>query len=166
MRFEFEDEDENGSINATLLACPFGEECSEHPAAGAGPPDCLAPGGICSGVAFAAGLSFQSADLTPDDLTVDNLNDSYYVQVNGSDSSRPLAGIVVGYLLQVSPAPNTATFNDVPTGHLFFQYVEAMAASGITAGCSAAPPLYCPDQPLTRGQMAAFLAKALGLQWP
>ena len=24
----------------------------------------------------------------------------------------------------------------------------------------------CPDAPLTRGQMAVFLAKALGLQWP
>ena len=164
LRFEFEDGDEDGSINATLLACPFGEECSEHPAAGAGPPDCLSPGFICSGVAFADGLSFQSADLTPDDLTVDNLSDSYYVLVNASDSSRLLAGIVVGYVLQVSPAPAAATFNDVPTGHRFFQFVEALSASGVTAGCGSGN--FCPDQPLTRGQMAAFLAKALGLQWP
>jgi hypothetical protein len=67
---------------------------------------------------------------------------------------------------QVSPAPATATFNDVPTSHPFFQFVEALAKSGITGGCNAAPPLYCPDAPLTRGQMAVFLAKALGLQWP
>lgn len=53
-----------------------------------------------------------------------------------------------------------------PANHQFFQFVEALADSGITAGCSAAPPLYCPDAPLTRGQMAAFLAKALGLHWP
>ena len=52
LRFEFEDDDDNGSINATLLACPFGEECSEHPAAGAGPPDCLAPGGDMFGSRF------------------------------------------------------------------------------------------------------------------
>jgi S-layer homology domain len=164
LRFEFEDEDENGSIHATLLACPFGEECSEHPSAGAGPPDCLSPGVICSGVAFAGGLSFQIADLSPDEVTVDNFNDSYYVQVNGSDSSRPLAGIVVGYVLQVTPAPGAATFNDVPTGHRFFQFVEALSASGITAGCAGGN--FCPDQPLTRGQMAVFLAKALGLHWP
>jgi hypothetical protein len=25
---------------------------------------------------------------------------------------------------------------------------------------------YCPDQPVTRGQMAVFLAKALGLHFP
>jgi hypothetical protein len=36
-------------------------------------------------------------------------------------------------------------------------------ASGITAGCSAT--LYCPDAPLTRGQMAVFLSKALGLHF-
>jgi len=63
----------------------------------------------------------------------------------------------------VSPAPATATFNDVPTTHPFFQFIEALHASGITGGCSAAPPLYCPDNPVTRGQVAVFLAKALGL---
>ena len=66
----------------------------------------------------------------------------------------------------VSPAPASASFNDVPTNHPFFQYIEALKASGITGGCQASPPLYCPDAPLTRGQMAVFLAKALGLHWP
>jgi hypothetical protein len=64
----------------------------------------------------------------------------------------------------VSPAPGTATFGDVPTNHPFFQFIEALAASGITGGCGAGN--YCPDAPLTRGQMAVFLAKALGLHWP
>ena len=165
MRFEFDDSDSSASINASLRVCPFGDACSEHPAAGAGPADCAVSGRICSGDAF-EGWSFRTADLVPDDITVDNLDHSYYVLIQPSDSSLRIAGVVFGYVLQVSPAPATATFNDVPTGHPFFQFVEAMAASGITAGCSAAPPLYCPDQPLTRGQMAAFLAKGLGLQWP
>ncbi|MFY9552481.1 MAG: S-layer homology domain-containing protein [Thermoanaerobaculia bacterium] len=67
---------------------------------------------------------------------------------------------------QVSPALAAATFNDVPTNHPFFQFVEALAASGITVGCQLNPPLYCPDAPLTRKQMAAFLAKGFGLYWP
>jgi hypothetical protein len=67
---------------------------------------------------------------------------------------------------QVSPSPGAATFNDVPTNHPFFQFIEALSASGITAGCQANPPLYCPDAPLTRKQMAAFLAKGFGLYWP
>jgi hypothetical protein len=36
--------------------------------------------------------------------------------------------------------------------------------SGTTAGCGGGD--FCPDAPITRGQMVAFLAKALGLQWP
>jgi hypothetical protein len=63
-----------------------------------------------------------------------------------------------------SPAPASATFADVPTDHPFFQFVEALADSGITAGCGGGN--FCPDAPLTRKQMAAFLAKALGLYWP
>jgi hypothetical protein len=31
---------------------------------------------------------------------------------------------------------------------------------GITAGCSVSPPLYCPDVPVTRAQMAVFVWKA------
>lgn len=64
---------------------------------------------------------------------------------------------------QVSPAPATATFDDVPTNHPFFQHIEALADSGVTGGCDA--DSFCPDAPLTRGQMAVFLATALGLHW-
>jgi len=67
------------------------------------------------------------------------------------------------YYRQVSPAPGTATFNDVPTNHPFFQFIEAIAAAGITAGCGGGN--FCPDQPITRKQEAAFIAKALGLYW-
>ena len=70
----------------------------------------------------------------------------------------------MSWTLQVSPAPATATFGDVPTGHAFFQFIEAMAKSGITGGCGNGD--FCPDTPLKRGQMAVFLAKGLGLAWP
>jgi len=55
-------------------------------------------------------------------------------------------------------------FVDVPAGHLFHGDIEWLAAEGITKGCN--PPAndrYCPDDPVTRGQMAAFLARALDL---
>jgi hypothetical protein len=64
----------------------------------------------------------------------------------------------------VSPAPANPSFNDVPASHPFFQFIEALKASGITGGCGGGN--YCPDNPVTRGQMAVFLAKALGLHWP
>ncbi len=97
---------------------------------------------------------------------VDNTADRLLLEVvtQGGDDTTSFAGMRVGYKLQVSPAPGTADFGDVPTSHPFFQYVEALAKSGITGGCGNGN--YCPDTPVTRGQMAVFLAKALGLQWP
>ena len=75
----------------------------------------------------------------------------------------PIAGAIVGYKLQVTPSPAHATFGDVPTSHPFFQYVQALYSAGITGGCGGGN--YCPDNPVTRGQMAVFLAKALGLNY-
>src|SRR5690606_40264743 len=42
--------------------------------------------------------------------------------------------------------------------------IAALAAADITRGCN--PPTndrFCPDDPVTRGQMAAFLVRGLGL---
>jgi hypothetical protein len=56
------------------------------------------------------------------------------------------------------------TFADVPRTNAFFGYVERLVARGVTAGCASVPQrLYCPNEPVTRGQMAAFLCRALGL---
>jgi len=113
-----------------------------------------------------SGCDSMTTDLTGLALTVDNNAKHYYVVVSLTNAGAPvvgLAGVVVGYQLQVSPAPGAATFGDVPTNHPFFQFVEALAASGITGGCGNGN--YCPDNPVTRGQMAVFLSKALGLQF-
>jgi hypothetical protein len=47
------------------------------------------------------------------------------------------------------------------SGSVFAADIGALAASGITRGCD--PPVndrFCPDDPVTRGQMAAFLVRA------
>ena len=73
--------------------------------------------------------------------------------------------VEIQYRRVVSAAPAVATFpNDVPTSHPMFRFVEALAASGITGGCGA--DSFCPDEAVTRGQMAVFLAAALGLHFP
>lgn len=87
------------------------------------------------------------------------------VTMTATDGTNSLAGVIIGYVLEVSPAPGTATFNDVPTSHPFFQFIEALANAGVTGGCQASPPLYCPDNPVTRGQMAVFMSKLVGLSW-
>jgi len=99
------------------------------------------------------------------EVLVDHGVVSTQVGITGTDDSTKFADVRVFYRLHVSPAPATATFNDVPTNHPFFQVIEALVAAGITTGCSAAPPLFCPDGAVTRKQMAAFISRALGLHW-
>ena len=58
------------------------------------------------------------------------------------------------------PAGGTFTDDD---GNIHEGNIEAIAAEAITRGCN--PPtndLYCPGDPVTRGQMAAFLVRAMG----
>ena len=56
--------------------------------------------------------------------------------------------------------PAGAGFEDT-RDHAFRYDIAAIYLKGITRGCTA--DRFCPDQPVTRGQMAAFLIRALGL---
>ena len=60
-----------------------------------------------------------------------------------------------------SPPPCTGFFADVPCPSPFADWIEALAAEGITSGCGSGN--YCPLYPVTRGQMAVLLARTFGL---
>ena len=57
------------------------------------------------------------------------------------------------------PAASTDYFSD-DNGTTFEHDINALAAAGITKGCTATT--FCPNADVTRGQMAAFLHRALG----
>jgi hypothetical protein len=61
------------------------------------------------------------------------------------------------------PAATGTVFEDVPAGHLFAAWIEQLAREGITAGCATGPARFCPEVPVTRGQMAVFLVRAFEL---
>lgn len=70
----------------------------------------------------------------------------------------------LGFVRNGKGVNSTGTFRDVDDRDLFTADIERLAASGITKGCN--PPInnrFCPDGSVTRGQMAAFLVRALGL---
>ena len=92
---------------------------------------------------------------------IDNLSNTYGLRVTAS--TEGFRSVKVYYKRVLSPAPATATFGDVPTNHQFFRVVEALAASGVTQGCGNGN--FCPNDAVTRGAMASFLARALGLFW-
>ncbi len=55
-------------------------------------------------------------------------------------------------------------FEDVHPGLQWAAHVERLAELGIAAGCSRDPARFCPQNPVTRAQLAALLARAFDLQ--
>jgi hypothetical protein len=67
-----------------------------------------------------------------------------------------------------APPDCTGLFTDVPCPVTpefpYSNFIEDLSTRGITAGCQVGPPaLYCPDSPVTREQMAAFLTLTFSL---
>jgi hypothetical protein len=56
-----------------------------------------------------------------------------------------------------TPPDVPATFNDT-SGHWAEDWIEALKSDGVTSGCGNGN--YCPENPVTRAQMAVFLLKA------
>lgn len=86
--------------------------------------------------------------------------DSYRARVRAANALGN--GAWSGYSSTFTPtAAPVDTFTD-DDASIFEADIEWLAAEGITRGCN--PPvndLFCPDDPVTRGQMAAFLHRAL-----
>ncbi|HVR31979.1 MAG TPA: M23 family metallopeptidase [Acidimicrobiia bacterium] len=61
-----------------------------------------------------------------------------------------------------TPRVSTGTFTD-DDGSVHEADIEKLVASGITKGCSTEPSRYCPSESITRGQIAAFINRALSL---
>lgn len=61
------------------------------------------------------------------------------------------------------PSPTTSHFVDDPHSSVAAS-IEALAEAGVTSGCS--PDHFCPDRSLTRGEMAQFIAGAMGWDPP
>ncbi|HYX20162.1 MAG TPA: S-layer homology domain-containing protein, partial [Thermoanaerobaculia bacterium] len=61
------------------------------------------------------------------------------------------------------PPPCTGIFADVACPSLFADWIERLYVEGVTGGCGTSPLIYCPANPVTRGQMSVFLSKAFFL---
>ena len=58
------------------------------------------------------------------------------------------------------PAATGTVFADVPPANPYAAWIERLFAEGITGGCAAAPPRYCPDTIVSRSQMSKLLLRA------
>ena len=146
------DQDAAASLEANVVYC---HDSGIH---------CVVRGAVFSPAGQPGCGTFTATLANP--LTVDNTTTTYsaFVRLPATGPNLRFRRVAVYYRLQVSPAPATATFSDVPVGHPLHRFVQALSAAGITGGCGNGA--FCPDAPLTRGQMAVFLSTALGLHWP
>jgi hypothetical protein len=98
----------------------------------------------------------------PDRPPVD-LRKNYFLRLMYHDPAGTFLfkSMTVFYTLPSDSVGPLPTFSDVPADHPFRTFIEAMAASGMTAGCGDGK--FCPDAPLTRGQAAVFFSTGLDL---
>jgi ELWxxDGT repeat protein len=79
----------------------------------------------------------------------------------GDFVSRAQVAVFILAAQHATPPAGTGTlFNDVPLGYWAGSWIEELAHEGVVSGCSTNPPLYCPDNNLTRAQMAVILTVA------
>jgi glucose/arabinose dehydrogenase len=59
------------------------------------------------------------------------------------------------------PACTTPMFSDVPAADPFCRWIEELARRGVVTGCGGGQ--YCPDAPVSRGEMSVFLSEGFSL---
>jgi minor extracellular serine protease Vpr len=121
-------------------------------------------------ITAADGLSLAVPAAAGSDVTVEGEGEMLWLfQNNPVPSQFAIAEVTTSEEPPPPPPPpppdeEPPSFDDVPDDHLFNTEITWLAEEGITRGCN--PPdntLFCPDDPVTRGQMAAFLNRALDL---
>jgi S-layer homology domain len=77
-------------------------------------------------------------------------------------TTREQMTVALAQALAINPpacVPGAEMFNDVPASNPFCPFIEELSRRGITGGCGGGN--FCPGNPVTRQQMAAFLVKAV-----
>ena len=85
--------------------------------------------------------------MSPESLTSPSLSSKEYIHGPGG---------------RVIATEERLLFSDVPETGDFYDDIYRIAARGVTLGCASNPPKFCPDDTVTRDQMAAFIMRALG----
>ena len=86
-----------------------------------------------------------------------NATVGYTVSANGTGASRSGTITAGAHTFTVFQGMD---FPDVPQSNPFYTEIGKLSARGVTLGCGSG--LYCPNNIVTRDQMAAFIIRALG----
>ena len=138
--------------------------------ADAGQYDVEVTDGCGSVVSAAASLAVEFLDVSPDSPFYEDIvaiAESGITSGCGGGNYCPAGGVrrdqMAVFLLKArhgasyAPPPCAGHFADVPCPSGFADWIEQLAAEGVTSGCGSG--LFCPAQIVTRAQMALFLLK-------
>jgi hypothetical protein len=90
-------------------------------------------------------------DVIDDDSIIDGINPLGGIGAGNGDYTSDETYMIV----------KTQTFADVLYTHWAYFWIDRLYAAGITSGCGTNPLTYCPDNPVTRAQMAVFLERGI-----
>jgi hypothetical protein len=108
-------------------------------------------------------LQFQGVDLFasqrngPYTLTNVLLTDETSVTLISEEANSVYS--TAAYLYTDFAAPGS--FADVPATYWASGFIERLYAAGVTGGCAVNPARYCPEDTVTRAQMAVFLLRGI-----
>jgi CSLREA domain-containing protein len=110
-----------------------------------------------AGCAWTASTKTSWIEVTSGSSGNGNGTVTFTVENNPANTARSGTITIAGLTFTVLQG---ATFQDVPVGHPFYEFIGKLSARGVTTGCSLGN--YCPEQVVTREQMAAFILRARG----
>ena len=130
------------------------------------------PGGRGDRVATAGGFSDVSGVHAPavEALAVEGVLDGSDCGTGLFCPDDPLQRSVMAiWLVRMLDGADTAptasdVFSDVDYNKGYAPFADRLAELAVTRGCATDPLRYCPDENVTRGQMAAFLVRAFDLE--
>jgi cytochrome c peroxidase len=115
-------------------------------------------------------LTSVFTDVGEDDFAEDFINSIYYSGITGGCGNgnfcpdvtvtRAQMAVFIVTALGHSPRACPGQFSDVSAADPSCGFIERLAEEGITGGCGNGK--FCPNDPVTRGQMAVFMETALG----
>jgi hypothetical protein len=113
------------------------------------------------GCSWVASANASFIDITSGASGSGNGTVTFSVPANttGADLTGTLS--VNSQAVSITQRETAATFTDVPPSNIFFDFINVMYETGITAGCSTSPLQYCPNSTTTRSEMAVFIIVAI-----
>jgi len=120
------------------------------------------PPAATGNVFFDVGASdFAAEQLSQDGITSGCGNINYCPNATVTRDQMAVFLLRAKYGTGYSPPAATGVFGDVDLSHWAVHWIEALAAEGITAGCGNGN--FCPEDVVTRAQMAVFLVRTFDL---